>query len=206
MKNNNPFTIANHVLIRYTGTCSTVYVPDGVFEVGDAAFAGNTNLQEVVLQEGLHAIGREAFRGCTALKTVILPASLREIRENAFRDCIRLQELRLPEGLTLVGQGTFQGCGELVFPEITDQVLETVHAHDWVIQGTTLLAYHGPGGTVELPFYVHDIGEHAFDGCGGITDLYTEEYLSYVSQTSFDGCPRARLHFSDYSMILARDL
>ena len=64
-----------------------VTIPGCIVGIGDRAFAGCANLEELTILEGVKAIGgSDAFRWCPKLKTVTLPKSLTFIRQRAFRD------------------------------------------------------------------------------------------------------------------------
>lgn len=60
-----------------------VTIPGCIGGIGDRAFAGCTNLEELTTLEGVKAIGgSDAFRWCPMLKTVTLPKSLRKNKLN----------------------------------------------------------------------------------------------------------------------------
>ena len=64
-----------------------VTIPGCIVGIGDRAFAGCANLEELTIREGVKAIGgSDAFRWCPKLKTVTIPKTLTFIRQRAFRD------------------------------------------------------------------------------------------------------------------------
>ena len=64
-----------------------------VSDIGNYAFANNTNLKTVVFPEGVTAIGRCAFRGCVSITSISLPSSIKEIGDAAFYDCVMLSSV-----------------------------------------------------------------------------------------------------------------
>ncbi len=58
-------------------------VPQGVSEIAEAAFAGNTKIEDVVLPDGLKSIESQAFAGCKALK-INIPKTVDYISDMAF--------------------------------------------------------------------------------------------------------------------------
>ena len=64
-----------------------VTIPGCIVGIGDRAFIGCTNLEELTILEGVKAFGgSDAVRGCPKLKSVTLPQSLTFIRERAFKN------------------------------------------------------------------------------------------------------------------------
>ena len=62
--NLNDFKIENGVLIEYTGAEACVVIPEGVMEIGDAAFACCERLRSVSIPESVTHIGDDAFDEC----------------------------------------------------------------------------------------------------------------------------------------------
>ena len=111
--NLNDFKIENGVLIEYTGAEACVVIPEGVMEIGDAAFACCERLRSVSIPESVTHIGDDAFDECCSLKAVHLPSALRKIGRGVFRTCEKLKEINLPSELKEIGEGAFYGCSSL---------------------------------------------------------------------------------------------
>lgn len=60
---------------------------DHVWSIGDEAFAGCTNLTEVILPNTMWGIGERAFAGCTGLKELYIPGYIEELNSNVFDGC-----------------------------------------------------------------------------------------------------------------------
>lgn len=59
---------------------------------------------------------------------------------------------------------------------------------DFVIKNGVLTKYNGPGGDVVIPSNVVEIGEYAFNGCGGITSIVIPESVVSIGSYAFRGC------------------
>ncbi len=96
------------VLITWpNGNPKTIAVlPEGTRVVGDAAFAGNTHIEEVVLPDGAVYIGAGAFENCTSLTHVVLPDTVQSIGTLAFASCKKLTRLTVPGGI-YIGMSAF---------------------------------------------------------------------------------------------------
>ena len=64
-------------------SANTVTIPAGVIMIKEAAFSGDTSLDEVVIPEGCVSIGPRAF-AWSSVKSVTLPDSLESIADDAF--------------------------------------------------------------------------------------------------------------------------
>lgn len=132
---------------RYTE--NTLSIPDGVTEIGDGAFMGNTTIHTIVFPVSLQKIGNDAFRdsaltsadlsgcrqltiicnsafaGCTQLTEVNLPESAQTIEESVFRGCSALRSVKLPD--TVIPDSCFIDCRNLqsfavILPESTEKI------------------------------------------------------------------------------------
>lgn len=64
-------------------SAGTMVLPSSVTEIGDAAFFGDSNIDDAILPEGILGIGENAFDR-TSLTTIRLPSSLHRIADNSF--------------------------------------------------------------------------------------------------------------------------
>lgn len=86
----NPL-IVNGVLKSYdTGKQKDVVLPSGKFtKIDSGCFKNNTTMESVSIPEGVTEIGFAAFSGCYNLKSVQLPKSLIKIGASAFLAVLR---------------------------------------------------------------------------------------------------------------------
>lgn len=95
-----------------------IWVPKSVMSIGNFAFKGCPNLEEVVFEvstEGLGlSIGTMAFAGCPKLASVLLSGSVRSIGSGAFRDDVSLTTLQADTNRfgIQVGPHAFDNCPE----------------------------------------------------------------------------------------------
>lgn len=99
------------------GDITKVVVSDGITAVGDNAFSGLANLEDISLPDSIERIGVAAFQDCGA-KKFVAPAALKSIGKNAFLDT-SLKEVILNDGLETLGDRAFYGSNKIktiVFP------------------------------------------------------------------------------------------
>ena len=87
---NDVFDIQDGKLIKYSGSASSVIIPDGV-----------------------KVIGTEAFKSCWTLQEVTFPNSISTIEQNAFYDCVNLNNISIPNSVSFIGWSAFQCCYNL---------------------------------------------------------------------------------------------
>ena len=77
---------SNVLIDKSTGSiiqgCPNSVIPQGIKEIGYAAFDGCIQIPEIIIPEGVERIGDYAFRGCSAYITI--PSSVKEIGYDAF--------------------------------------------------------------------------------------------------------------------------
>ncbi len=91
----------------------TVVIRDGITTVGDYAFAGGSNLQEVSLPGSVEIVGVFSFKGCTELKEIVIPEGVRVLASKAFQFCSALRKVYLPSTLIDVDMRAFGKCESL---------------------------------------------------------------------------------------------
>ena len=128
---------------------------EGTRYVRSQQFAGNEEIEELIVPQGVGFIEDEAFAECENLRRVSLPDGLSSIGVAAFASCGSLESINLPAGLKSIGDGAFLFCislRELSFPEGLEEIQE--------------LAFQNTGlETVRLPASLRYIGEEAFFDC-----------------------------------------
>ncbi|MDE5799171.1 MAG: leucine-rich repeat domain-containing protein, partial [Treponemataceae bacterium] len=68
---------------------------------------------ELVIPDGVTEIGRAAFSGCSTIETVTIPSGVTKIGWNAFENCASLESVEIPTTMKNIGQNAFTGCDTL---------------------------------------------------------------------------------------------
>lgn len=141
----------------YTGT---------ITYITDAAFSGETSLQEISIPASVVEVGRNlengtggggAFEGCTSLTKVVFEGNnINKINHNTFNGCSALSVINLPASVKTIEYNAFQRCSALEEITIPDAV--TVIEKQVFSQCTSLRR-------VNLGTQLESIGYHAFNEC-----------------------------------------
>ena len=98
---------------------TSVYIPNSVQRIGDAAFSYCWGLNSVIIGTGITNIPKYTFQICANLSEVEMPNSITEIGFAAFQNCPKIQNINLPNNLKKISSYAFYGCDGLsiiIFP------------------------------------------------------------------------------------------
>ena len=100
----------------------SIVVPGTVKRIGERAFSGCSNLEEILLCDGVESIGRNAFTDCKKLKQIQLPASAKEIDGWAFYGSGLTQPVYSPDGKVLIYYPQMSSNAEYSVPEGVEEI------------------------------------------------------------------------------------
>ncbi len=179
----------------------TIYIPDGLEEIGDEAFRGCKSLEQVYIPKSVKKIGDSCFRDCTSLKKLTiegdveigerafencgslsdikLPDNLAEIYNGAFNSCKSLKRITLPKNLMAIGDSAFASCDKLESINIPGKVMRI---DDQVFAGCIALK------NVLIPESVFRIGKNVFRDCRSLEKIDIPESVRKIDSGCFRGC------------------
>ncbi len=159
------------------------------YELDDAGHATITkyygNVYALIIPEELDghtvtAIGERAFKGNGSLGSVVVPNGVESIGKEAFSECGSLADIVLPENKKY----TF--ISENIFAE--DVSLRCVEIPKYVTEIQRRAFYHCGLTSMRLNEDITYIGEEAFYGCAGLSDLILPKYLEKYGAACFGDC------------------
>lgn len=183
-------------------TCEgAVVIPEGVTDIGDDAFSGNSNVYRLSLPSslrsigdnafldsinleaidfsfGLKTIGSSAFFGNTALKSISLPSSLRSVGESSFRNDATLAEVDFGSSVQTIGASAFQGATSLSSISLPNS-LKTI--------GIAAFFGNSQLRTLDLGSGVETIGDSAFVGASALESVSLPNSLKTLGGSAFYG-------------------
>ncbi len=170
---------ANGILIRYNGKEKSRSLPDTVKRIGDFAFAGNKQIDTILLPRTVTVVGKSAFEGCESLTEVTLPDGVSRIGERAFAGCTLLNNVILPSKLKVIESSVFAGCSSLSAITIPGSV-ETIRTK--AFEKCTMLK------NLKLQNGIKTIEEFAFANCDSLGRVILPESLSDLHTAVFSNC------------------
>lgn len=130
---------------------TTIIFPSTLENIGQGAFFGCVNLQEVDLKDTmLKIIESQTFYGCSKLIKISFPDSLWGLDNSAFSSCTSLEEINFPENFGVIGNNVFSGCSKLKKVNLNSNIKYIYH---YAFDGCTSLS------SISLPSSLKELGK-----------------------------------------------
>ena len=159
-------------------------IPDGITMIAEGAFAGDTELKEVIIGSDVKTIGSSAFQYCTSLETVTISEGVETIGAYAFSNCSSLKNITLPSTVSVLNEYVFSACEDLesISLEHIRQIREAA------FYGCISLE------TAEFSSTLEEIGSWAFSQCRALESLSFDNVnkLAEIGDYVFTGCSMLR--------------
>ncbi len=93
--------------------CNNTIIPISVDTIGEEAFAGNHNLQNIDIPGNIKAIKNKAFEYCLSLKSIDIPEGITTIQYHTFYECQKLVSITIPSTINKIETRALAHCSEL---------------------------------------------------------------------------------------------
>ena len=193
-----------------------ITISEGVTSIGEYAFEECTNVTSISIPGSVTELNEYCFSACKSMKNITIPQSVTRIADGVFDACEKLTDIYyggtdaswkhitswnagLGGNVTIHSTGVFTGkCGDNLTWTIDNNEVLT-------ISGTGRIPdYNDPssGGNNTAPWYgyayqikkvvlgsgVQNIGNNAFAGCYGMTDITIPDGVTSIGDSAFDWC------------------
>ena len=157
----------------------SVYLSEGITEIGEDVFRGCENLSEITIPGTVAKIGKFLFTGCEKLRSVYLNEGLTEIGLSAFSYCVSLSEIKVPSTVTKIEMRAFMNCTKL----------RSVHLNEGLGEiSASVFMWCDSLSEIKIPSTVTRIGVRAFKGCKNLSSVQLNEGLIEIEEEAFDDC------------------
>ena len=168
---------------------TSVIVPNGVEVIGEQAFDMTYNLKSVTLPNTLKIIMTDAFNS-SGIESIVIPDSVEEIKNSAFYFC-GLKRIHIGKGLKTIAGGYNTICEGAPIEYVTVDPANTVYDSrnncNAIIETATNTLICGSSNTV-IPISVTKVGDDAFEGRVGLTDMTIPNGVSSIGSYAFNNC------------------
>ena len=203
------YTVVNGRIIAnqayYGDKRDVIEIPQGIEEIGDFAFA-RSGLTQVNIPEGVTDIGYAAFYHCSGLSNVKIPNTVTYIAPYAFEETAWLNTwLASSKNTNNVAassaNGVESGNSAEDFLIVGDGILLAYRGSGSIVTVPEGVKNIAPGAftghseimSVTLPASVETIGEEAFADCSGLNALQGGTGLKRIKDRAFAGCPMSEV-------------
>lgn len=202
--------IQDGVLLGYYGTEGNITLPNTVTKINDDALKGNKKIVSVTIPGSVKDIGNNAFQGCPNLEEIIFTnpdkaSNTLIIRVSAFQDCPKLTKCEIPARAYQVVGNIFKGCTSLKEVKVNDNN-PYYFTKDGVLFGPALVNYKpqyddayalqsypaGRQGAYTIPSSVNgkeidQVWTSGFEGASGLTGISIPASIGRLGTAAFEG-------------------
>ena len=201
--------VLGKTLVRYNGSEAEPEDMPEFTRIAPSAFAGNTEIRNIVLPEGTESIGKKAFSECTSLESVAIPESVTRIENGAFENCTSLKAVVIPERVSFLGDNAFHGCSGLR-QLIVQPGNQSYGIEDGVLysRDPKKLIWCPPSvqGNLVIQNDVAVICMMAFSDAYELAGIEIPETTGTESTSLFGMCPElSEIHVADANPVLSED-
>lgn len=185
------YTVVNGSVIAaqayYDDKMTSFEIPKEIVKLGEFSFA-RSDLQSIRIPDGVKDIGYAAFYHCDGLTDVVIPNSVQNIGASAFADTPWLSNWKQNGSgdFLIVGDGivlAYKGAGGVVsVPAGVKQI------------GAEAFRNQSSVTKVILPDSVEVIGEAAFENCSGLTSVEGGNGVREIRDRAYADCPIETVH------------
>lgn len=201
----NEFEEEDNIVIEYTGTASTVVLPEYIQIFGDiesrkSAFRCPEKVKKFIFNEYCHDIGEYAFAGCCNLEELYIPENIQAIwctyntsgrhqddpneysHCHVFQGCTGLKRVIFHPDAQLGGTvyDLFKGCSSLTYVELPQNVnMDIIDIS--MFQDCVSLE------EIVIPESVTVIAQNAFRNCYNLKRVHLPSHPVAIHRTAFMG-------------------
>ncbi len=183
-----------------------IVIPDGVASVGEGVFYRCSGLTGITIPESIASIGTEAFNGCSSLTGIAIPGNVVSIGMSAFGGCRSLTGITIPDSVASIDNNVFNNCSGLTSILVDPGNTVYKSENNCIIERSSNKLISGCKTSI-IPDYTVYIGDAAFNGCIGLTDILLPGSVVFIGEGAFDDCigltditiPDSVTHLGDYA-------
>ena len=172
--------IAPNAFKKSTVDITEIYIPEGVTDIKQRAFAGCKTLEYIKIPDSVTTMGSNTFDGCVALKKVYFSKNLTAIPTHAFNDCKSLEAVLLEDtNIEYIGVGAFMNCEGMIKLTLGNSITEIA---DNAFENCKTIA------RITIPDSVTKFGKEIFKGCSALGEAHFSKTMTEVPTGMFYNC------------------
>ncbi len=183
----------------------TYTIAENVKTVADSTFAGSRNVKTIIAGDNVTAIGANAFLGSRSLEKVILGKGVATIGNDAFEGCAMLGAISVSADNTVYASdadGVLYNKAKTEIIKYPAGSIKTAFTVPEKITDLRILSFSNAVNLKSVTFTkdIKKIGNSAFSGCTGITEVYfngtEDEWKNVTIGTNNNAILNAKITFT----------
>ena len=168
---------------------TSITIPPNVTSIEDVMFYECINLTSIEIPSSVTSIRDLAFEGCSGLTSIEIPNSVNSIGDEAFAGCSGLTSIEIPNSVNSIGERAFMECSGLTSIVVVsgNPVYDSRNNCNAIIETASNTLIVGCKNT-KITSSVTSIGNHAFEGCRGLTSITIPNGVTSIEDYAFIGC------------------
>lgn len=162
---------------------------DGILYLDNYFINASTDITSATLRPTTTMIADNAFGFYPKLESVVIPSSVEKIGDCAFMRCKNLKAVTIPASVKKIGSYALAYCPSLesVTVDKDNKFYDSRNNCNAIIETATNTLIAGCSTTV-IPEDTSSIGEGAFAGCTGLTQIIIPKSITYIGEDAFINC------------------
>ena len=163
----------------------SVFIKSGT--IGKSSFSHCSGITSCTIGSGVTSISGSAFARCYRLTSVTIPNSVKSIGSSAFYECSGLKSCAIGSGVTSIGDEAFSLCGSLTSINIPSGVTSIDYGVFSNCKNLRKLNSN-TDGFLNIPNSITSIGGRAFSDCSGFTSCTIGSGVTSIGDEAFSWC------------------
>ncbi len=169
-------------------TLSSYTIKDGCKFIYEECFINCSSATEITIPNSVISIGEKAFYGCSGLTSITIPSSVTSIGDYAF-ESTGLTEITIPSSVTSIGNWAFSDCSGLTSITVASGNTKYHSEGNCLIETASKTLILGcKNSIIPTDGSVTSIGNDAFDGCTGLTEITIPSGVTSIGDGAFWSC------------------
>ena len=195
-------------IFEYCSGLTSVEIPNSVTSIKTGAFFDCESLTSIKVDENNPVY--DSRENCNAIietesnmlisgcKSTVIPDSVTGIEASAFVGCTELTSIEISDKITEIGRTVFAACVNLTSIKVdaNNPVYDSREDCNAIIETKSNTLISGCKST-KIPNNVTAIGEGAFSGCGGLTNIEIPDSVTDIRDAAFSGCGLTSIEIPD---------
>lgn len=182
---------------RNNTSINTIVIPSTIASIGSYAFGGCTGVTRISIPKSVTWIGRNAFENCTYVTELYFNAkNIESFTASGFIRPVFQNIGKYTSGTVVTFGPDVVTIPNYIFYNSSANVTKVLFEGNCIVSigsssfrdCSSLKQFGAIEGRIGIPSSVQSIGEYAFGGCTGVTEISIPESVTSIGRNAFENC------------------